>query len=258
MTDEKLEELLQQALCPVIRDEETRLCPSARRYKMKKKWIQALSVAACLIFLIGAGCVQHWNLAVKKETKTVNHENTFTLLVDTKGNGSDNWSVGKNADGYWYYNVDLPFSCQGNHIEEVTYRVNQGGFQVVGDTGIVIDGTEISQMNVGEDDKQRIKTYSEFSLAYDNQTAEGTKIQLVYDKGTADSSFFSEENGSVEERKTLLKNLLKGVVIICQVTYSDGSTGTIEVQTENIVSGDLQLKMLADESTEEIIISDKE
>ena len=259
MTDEKLEKILQHALTPPVDDADIRIRPSGRRSKMKKITKALVAVAACfaLVAVLGNTGLSSWinprqtDQTNAKSAKT----NSFTLVVNAEENGEGKrvdeegtsptgkdagWVMGTREDGHVYYCISLPISCQGNNVKTITYSINKGAFQILDDpaNSLVIDGEEIENLNAGMSKPQdatedyQVRSFTRFTVAYDNQTPKGSDIMLVDDSVSgeyANRLFDANGEPDLESQRQALEEILSQVVIDCSVEYTDGSSASMSV-----------------------------
>ena len=160
---------------------------------------------------------------------------------------ADSWVLGGNEDGTWSYCFNLPFQCEGENIDSVSYSINRGAFQVVEleGTSIIASGKETAEpVNsglIGGSDYEAIPTtinyYTEYTLDYDRQESDATWINMVRDDIKAsDPDLLQRENKSDEDVKKVFDELFGDVMITCTVHFTDGTLETIEIEPGVIVT----------------------
>ena len=160
---------------------------------------------------------------------------------------ADSWVLGGNEDGTWSYCFNLPFQCEGENIDSVSYSINRGAFQVVEleGTSIIASGKETAEpVNsglIGGSDYEAIPTtityYTEYTLDYDRQESDATWINMVRDDiKFSDPDLPQRENKSDEDVKKVFDELFGDVIITCTVHFTDGTSETIEIEPGVIVT----------------------
>ena len=160
---------------------------------------------------------------------------------------ADSWVLGGNEDGTWSYCFNLPFQCEGENIDSVSYSINRGAFQVVEleGTSIIASGKETAEpVNsglIGGSDYEAIPTtityYTEYTLDYDRQESDATWINMVRDDiKFSDPDLPQRENKSDEDVKKVFDELFGDAMITCTVHFTDGTSETIEIEPGVIVT----------------------
>ena len=160
---------------------------------------------------------------------------------------ADSWVLGGNEDGTWSYCFNLPFQCEGENIDSVSYSINRGAFQVVEleGTSIIASGKEaeepVNSGLIGGSDYEAIPTtityYTEYTLDYDRQESDATWINMVRDDiKFSDPDLPQRENKSDEDVKKVFDELFGDVIITCTVHFTDGTSETIEIEPGVIVT----------------------
>lgn len=160
---------------------------------------------------------------------------------------ADSWVLGGNEDGTWSYCFNLPFQCEGENIDSVSYSINRGAFQVVEleGTSIIASGKEAAEPVdgglIGGSDYEAIPTtityYTEYTLDYDRQESDATWINMVRDDiKFSDPDLPQRENKSDEDVKKVFDELFGDAMITCTVHFTDGTSETIEIEPGVIVT----------------------
>ena len=160
---------------------------------------------------------------------------------------ADSWVLGGNEDGTWSYCFNLPFQCEGENIDSVSYSINRGAFQVVEleGTSIIASGKEAAEpVNsglIGGSDYEAIPTtinyYTEYTLDYDRQESDATWINMVRDDIMfSDLDLLWRENKSDEDVEKVFDELFGDVMITCTLHFTDGTSETIEIEPGVIVT----------------------
>lgn len=165
------------------------------------------------------------------------------------GKQAKSWVMGGTEEGNIDFCIGLPLSCTGNNIEKVTYRVNQGAFQIVQPEGesIIIDGQpytgEINAENVGQlggdyDEETGLSShtyetvfYQSFTLDYRKQSDEYTWINFcnILSGNEGILNLIWGEGKSLEEMNRGMQEMLDNTVITCTVEYTDGTTQSADI-----------------------------
>ncbi len=270
MTDEKFEQILKQALTPQNNDSELKIKKRVRTYDMKKIMKRVIAVAACAVLtLSGSYALDYLNVEKQKEELEVSQEkeaNDFKIFAYASEITSDNatpikigdsyggYVMGsKEAEGEIYYCINLPLSCQGENIKNITYSTNKGCFQIIepSDSTYLVDYIEHN----GKDDiafgacggtgekpdatapKYKTLYMDSFTLDYDRQTGDDLWINIgnvVPNMQEAIdlkwNSDFSPENNQKAENM-----LLSDVQITVTITFEDGTQSTKVIGLESII-----------------------
>ena len=164
---------------------------------------------------------------------------------------ADSWVLGGNEDGTWSYCFNLPFQCEGENIDSVSYSINRGAFQVVEleGTSIIASGKEAAepvnggQIGGGYDEAKdeaiptTINYYTEYTLDYERQESDATWINMVRDDiKFSDLDLLWRENKSDEDVEQVFDEMFGDVMITCTLHFTDGTSETIEVEPGVIVT----------------------
>ena len=164
---------------------------------------------------------------------------------------ASSWVLGGNEDGTWTYCINLPFLCEGENIDSVSYSINRGAFQVVEleGTSIIASGKEAAepvdggQIGGGYDEAKdeaipaTVNYYTEYTLDYDRQESDATWINMVRDDiKFSDPDLPQRENKSDEDVKKVFDELFGDAMITCTVHFTDGTSETIEIEPGVIVT----------------------
>ena len=232
------------------------------------------AVTACVALVVAAGSwhagqpVEPSEIAVQDGEKhretipklfmlTAKAAETGERVEMTKGKpvaiateAADSWVLGGNEDGTWAYCINLPFQCEGENIDSVSYSINRGAFQVVEleGTSIIVSGKEAAepvdggQIGGGYDEAKdeaipsTVNYYTEYTLDYDRQESDATWINMVRDDiQFSDLDLLWRENKSDEDVEKIFDEMFGDVMITCTVHFTDGTTETIEIEPGVIV-----------------------
>lgn len=78
----------------------------------------------------------------------------------------------------------------------------------------------------------QVRSFTRFTVAYDNQTPKGSDIMLVDDSVSgeyANRLFDANGEPDLESQRQALEEILSQVVIDCSVEYTDGSSASMSV-----------------------------
>lgn len=148
MTDERLDQILKQALAPEIADTEIAVKQAGRNYYMKKIWKIGVAAVACAALLV-AGTIAAGHQTVQKEPGAVSiSKNPFVICAQAAELTKDKpvyiresvsntfgyaaWDDGKT--GKMGFVMEMPLSVKGDDIKTISYHIENGFFQVT-DTG---------------------------------------------------------------------------------------------------------------------------
>ena len=244
MTDERLNQILKQALTPEIPENEIMVKKKGRR-NMKKIVKSVVAVAACCALVIAGGAaIGHFG---EKES------NPFTVHVMAKElkegepvyigeYTSNSYGLTGWVDGKVGYIVTMPLTCEGKNIESVTYRIKNAAFSFLetGDSIIVDsekydgDTTEIGFDGAKEELLEGASSgsnyISSYTVNYEKQTSDTTWINICGNHELSEQEYKSA-CGEYDAEKTakMFDKLLEDVVITCTVNFKDGTTSTKDV-----------------------------
>lgn len=245
----------------------------AKRGKMIRRTCAA--VAACAALVVAAGSwhagqpvepsefaaqdgEKHSETISKPFMLTAKAAETGERIEMTKGKpvaiateAADSWVLGGNEDGTWAYCINLPFQCEGENIDSVSYSINRGAFQVVEleGTSIIVSGKEAAepvdggQIGGGYDEAKdeaiptTVNYYTEYTLDYERQESDATWINMVRDDiKFSDLDLLWRENKSDEDVEKVFDELFGDVMITCTLHFTDGTSETIEIEPGVIVT----------------------
>jgi len=194
MTDERLNQILQQALIPEIKDSEVLIKKKRKVRVMKRRtWKKTVAVAAaCAALITVVVCTgnQPFSSMIKKDkidNLAGEMKNTFTFSVraeaagkkalekgkeipvfisaDDGANQSSSWSScepdgthtkpgGKTWEISYCHQISL--ICEGDNIDTITYSINTGFFLVQqhGGTNIILDGEKADIISEREEGEE--------------------------------------------------------------------------------------------------------
>lgn len=163
---------------------------------------------------------------------------------------ADSWVLGgDDEDGSVVnYCISMPFTCVGDHIEKITYSINNGAFQIVQpeNASIIVDGQlyegELNTGSIGGDyDEENggmpskpfeTVLYRSFTLDYNRQTDEDTWINICNNCPVSKEVFDAiwGEGNSQEDMNHGMQQMLGNTVITCTVQYSDHTSQTVDIK----------------------------
>lgn len=163
---------------------------------------------------------------------------------------ADSWVLGgDDEDGSVVnYCISMPFTCVGDHIEKITYSINNGAFQIVQpeNASIIVDGQlyegELNTGSIGGDyDEENggmpskpfeTVLYRSFTLDYNRQTDEDTWINICNNCPVSKEVFDAiwGEGNSQEDMNHGMQQMLGNTVVTCTVQYSDHTSQTVDIK----------------------------
>ena len=239
MTDERLEQILRQALTTEISDDEIVVKKKGQRNR-KKILRTIVAIAACCILVItGSISIEYFGeknsnlFTVHVMAKELNEGETV-YMADYTSNRFGSTGFG---DGKAGYVVTMPLTCQGENIESITYSIKNAAFHLteMGDRIIVeaktYDGdiTEIGFNGSGDGTPKETSSgnnyVSSYTVNYDKQTSDTTWINICGNHELSEAEYKSTF-GEYDANKMakMYDKLLEDVVITCTVTFKDGTT----------------------------------
>ena len=166
MTDERLDQILKQALAPEIADTEIAVKQAGRNYYMKKIWKIGVAAVACAALLV-AGTIAAGHQTVQKEPGAVSiSKNPFVICAQAAELTKDKpvyikesvsntfgyaaWDDGKT--GKMGFVMEMPLSVKGDDIKTISYHIKNGFFQVpdTGETDDMIVDSEAYEGDTAE------------------------------------------------------------------------------------------------------------
>jgi hypothetical protein len=257
MTDERLDQILKQALSPEVSKEDIRLRERKRGKNMNKrikKYIATAACAAATVAIAGIAATRNGTTSNFSADTSDDVQNPFTITVYAKElddtnyvplviGGRQSWALSGNADyGKIYYDILTDFSCQGDNIDTITYRINEGAFDLseMADDSIIVaeaeyDGAEeLRSGNLGvvestEGDILSVSRFlQEYTVKYDAQTNDTTSISICGEKTSKEllNAIWSDDAGDYEGKAAALDELLEDVRITCTVHFTDGTSAS--------------------------------
>ena len=262
MTDERLEQILQQALAPNIDDSDIQVKKRVRSNSMKYTFkICATAACAALIAVAGIGGSVYLSNQPESisnsEVSVFTNDNLFTLKVNAEelekekgvpvafgANKSSSLNGSKYNDRV-SYSIATGFNCEGDGIESITYSINKGAFQIVENpnASIITNGKRYEgTLNVGQvGNGETTNYYTEYTLNYDAQSNNTTNINICGE--VVDSQVYNEVFGSVENPENYnpqtvadgYTDMMNDVEITCTVHYTDGTSASENIIIEGYV-----------------------
>lgn len=251
MTDERLEQILKQALSPEVSDAEIKIRAKERRYSMKKTVKAGIAAAACLAIAVTA-CLGSRYFGSGGNTPQSN--NLFTLMAYAEELTPDKevpvvigreqgWVLGGDPDnGTVNYCIQTLFRCEGDDIESVTYSINKGAFQIneMPEKSIVADVKDYEgEINAGRvgggiaDENGNILTETrfatEYTVSYGAQTSDTTWFSICGEITSPElfNTLWGENSGQDPNSVAAgYGKMLEGVEIVCTAHYTDGSAAS--------------------------------
>lgn len=146
------------------------------------------------------------------------------------------------------YCISMPFTCVGDHIEKVTYSINNGAFQIVQPENetIIVDGQlyegELNTGMIGGDYNEEndglpsrpfeTVLYRSFTLDYGRQSDTYTWINICNNRSVSKDIFDAlwGEGKSLEDMNQGMQQMLDNTVITCTVEYSDRTSQAVDIR----------------------------
>ena len=184
------------------------------------------------------------------------------------------WMIESREGGGVDYCINVPFTCQGNNIKNVTYSINNGAFQIIQPVGesIIVDGQiydgELNTGMIGGFDDESIDGvpvpayetlfYRSFTLDYQKQSDEKTWINICNecpDNGELESMIFGYT--TLENNNLGIQKMLNHTVITCTVNYTDGTSKSADVLVNSCIMtcAEAGAEIKEDPDREEIFIT---
>lgn len=248
MTDERLDQILKQALAPKISEEDIHVKKSVRSKKMNKMVKRGIAVAACaaLVATFGMG-INYRNIFHTNEDSSPFTISVYAAELEEGKTvpvilGQEQcWALGGDGDTDTVdYVIKTDFRCEGENIESITYSINQGAFNVSEMPGDSIIMDEVAyegdihcgDIGVAEDEEGNIisenRFLKEYTVRYDAQTDDKTVIAICGEKSFAGAvqGIWGEDQNNYEEQARIYDTLLDGVEITCTAHFTDGTSAS--------------------------------
>lgn len=172
------------------------------------------------------------------------------LLSTDKANS---WVLGGDDEdgGVVDYCISMPFTCVGDHIEKVTYSINNGAFQIVQpeNESIIVDGQlyegELNTGMIGGDYNEEndglpsrpfeTVLYRSFTLDYSRQSDAYTWINICNNRSVSRDVFDAiwGDGKSLEDMNNGMQQMLDNTVITCTVQYSDHTSQAVDIKVDS-------------------------
>lgn len=149
------------------------------------------------------------------------------------------------------YCISMPFTCVGDHIERITYSINNGAFQIVQpeNESIIVDGQlyegELSTGSIGGDYDEgngglpsrpfETVLYRSFTLDYNRQSNKDTWINICNNSPVSKDIFDAiwGEGKSLEDMNNGMQQMLDNTVITCTVQYADQTSQAVDIKVDS-------------------------
>lgn len=144
------------------------------------------------------------------------------------------------------YCISMPFTCVGDHIEKITYSINNGAFQIVQpeNASIIVDGQlyegELNTGMIGGDYNEEngglpsrpfeTVLYRSFTLDYGRQSDAYTWINICNNHSVSKDIFDALWGESLEDMNQGMQQMLDNTVITCTVEYSDHTSQAVDIR----------------------------
>lgn len=262
MTDEKLDQILQQALTPYIEDDDIHIYKRVRKNSMNKIFKIGISVAACAALVFGVNVSGLFGGYIPDDRNQpgvkaeVANNNPFVLTcfaaeldegvrvpVSLAGDVDFGSGLCGGEDGVSVsYIIGAKFACEGENIDSITYGINKGAFFVtelkgasimtnytdysgpdLNCPGVAFDDSELEEGMDEYETKYEEHYVSEYTVSYDKQSSDTSMIGICGEK--SDATIYNAVFGDVtlEQEVDARTSLMEGVEITCTVNYADGT-----------------------------------
>lgn len=174
------------------------------------------------------------------------------------GNSGRSWVLGGSGDeGRASYCIATDFLCQGENIEQVSYSISRGAFQIVQPIDpagqIVVEGQLFDgSLNVGQigsawDEETGLEIipsktalYQSFTLDYDRQSSDAVWINICNELWNSEEivALIWGDGGEatpLEKKSEGINRMLDSVVITCTAHYADGTSQSVEIEVSSSV-----------------------
>lgn len=288
MTDKKLDEILKEALVPEIKEEDiiqqigavqskkTGRFASYEEHSMLtdakatgKFFFPKKVCAACLALVIAIAAIiaaEYYGdrtdepFAITVEAAELTKDSP-AYLGETLSNtfGFTEWGEDSGKVGFI---MEMPLSCQGENIEDITYSIEGGAFGILErrwDEHIILS----MQPYHGDTDATGFGegcTYvSSYTVAYDKQSGDATFINICGNHElTEEDAGYLHQNDNPKERARIYNTLLGDVRIDCTAHLKDGTEHTRSVGIGSTVMTFDEFAKKASVSDEDFINNTKE
>ena len=244
MTDERFEQLMKQALKPEIDERDVVIQKNTNNYKNRMKRKRRLRVcitagiaaAACVVAGVqlnrfGNGQVPYTE--TKQDFVTNKTSSAFSLCVYASELSSENsvalnnengnsWVFGMRSDSDMLsYCIAFPVSCKGEQIKQITYTINKGAFQIIGEN--------LPRISQNKEQQESVLYCTSYTIDYENQDA-GCFVNIcgfTADDEQTENLFFKSESIEAGKWTEELNSILfdKIQVTVC-VAFEDGTSKT--------------------------------
>lgn len=261
MTDERFEKLMKQALKPEIDERDVVIQKSTNNYKNRMKRKRRLRVcitagiaaAACVVAGVqlnrfGNGQVPYTE--TKQDFVTNKTSSAFSLCVYASELSSENsvalnnengnsWVFGMRSDSDMLsYCIAFPVSCKCEQIKQITYTINKGAFQIIGEnpekfctqmTLYTEQTMNLPRISQNKDQQESVLYCTSYTIDYENQDA-GCFVNIcgfTADDEQTENLFFKSESIEAGKWTEELNSILfdKIQVTVC-VAFEDGTSKT--------------------------------
>lgn len=192
--------------------------------------------------------------ADSKDNSLIPLEEGTPIPVAVNNDRADSWVFCAEGD-IASYCINLPqFTCQGEEIISITYRINDGAFQIVqpeNKESIIVDGQPYDgSLNTGSiggdyDEAQdgqpsrpfETKFYKSITLNYEKQSDPYTWINICNERPDSKQiiQLLWNEDGNVKSYNAGVQKMLDGTVITCTVNYADNTSQSADIKIDSCV-----------------------
>ena len=259
--NERFEQLMKQALKPEIDERDVVIPKNTNNYKNRMKRKRRLRVcitagiaaAACVVAGVqlnrfGNGQVPYTE--TKQDFVTNKTSSAFSLCVYASELSSENsvalnnengnsWVFGMRSDSDMLsYCIAFPVSCKGEQIKQITYTINKGVFQIIGEnpekfctqmTLYTEQTMNLPRISQNKDQQESVLYCTSYTIDYENQDA-GCFVNIcgfTADDEQTENLFFKSESIEAGKWTEDLNSILfdKIQVTVC-AAFEDGTSKT--------------------------------
>ena len=208
----------------------------------------AIAIVACAVLVVGFEKLGNENefgelsknkFSIEINAQTLNNENEVAISNEMGFAGG----MSEGDDNDVSYIVEFPVKCSGNNIQNVTYSIQGGIFNISSgkSENIIVKGKKVEgyiktpwTLGQGAD---LMEQYTSFTVDYKKQASDKTAIMIANNSSQLSdsqrerikdmSSFIGAAN---KKEKEIYDEFYKNLVIKCTVTYQDKSTESKEIR----------------------------
>ena len=161
MTDERLDQILKQALSPEIDDSEIQIRRKVRKHKMDIKKIIVYGVVACAVLTLVVAGGYFGSLSKTGEDENANVNERHSLAQDETANENEKYSALMNLFAITAYAAELPEGISSGDVVGLSTVTARGGSAEYLDGRFAISGQNIEKVKIVTD---KCNLYSAISI----------------------------------------------------------------------------------------------